>query len=290
MQRVRSRSCASPRPASHGRARRLAATSQIEQFVMTRRGVLALRADQILVADRPERDRARASRAAAGRTDRLGARAGRPHGRVAATHRARARRSTSTRSLGCRESRARDRSVACRALARRHAPRGGRAHGAHRGCADGASRSQPRDGAQAASTCVIQTEPGEGGVLHFLPNARDPARLRRSTTIACFRLHTVTWWSTDGEARPRHDSIAPASELAAVADGLVVTADRESLALTTPTGQQFLGYAFARREPDLPVAGAASRSRRRYQPPLVLDARPPRETPARDSERSPGAR
>ena len=126
-------------------------------------------------------------------------------------------------------------------------------------------------GHRTASTCVIQTEPGEGGVLPFLPNAPIPIGFVDSKTIACFRLNTVQWWSTDGEVIPHHDSIAPTTELVAVSNGQVVTADRESLLLTTATSQQYLGYAFADANQIYPSPGGLTLAKA-DQVPIVLDA------------------
>ena len=158
---------------------------------------------------------------------------------------------------------ARDRSVACRALARWHTSRQARS-GAHRGCADGRFDLQPRDGAQDRVDLCHPDRARRGWRPAVSPGCADPDRFVDSKTIS--RASGLTP-SSGGARTARLSRTTTASRPRRARRRLeqqVVTADRESLLLTTATS----GNTSATRSRDtnqIYQSPGASRSRRRIR-------------------------
>ena len=97
-------------------------------------------------------------------------------------------------------------------------------------------------GLAGAPICAetLKTQPPIG-LLHALDTTTTPLGFIDNTTLACRSSSGVTFWSLDGRAG-QIDGIVAAPELVSVGNGIVVTAERASLLLTTPTSVQYLGY------------------------------------------------
>jgi hypothetical protein len=88
-------------------------------------------------------------------------------------------------------------------------------------------------------------------------------------TLACFVLGQIQWWGIDGTKREAPARVAATPEMAAIGSGIIVTADRVSLALTTATTTQWLGYGLA--NPNMVRTGPTGITLAHGPQPLVID-------------------
>ena len=89
-----------------------------------------------------------------------------------------------------------------------------------------------------------EAQDGFGGLLQQAQRSGAPVGFVDPSTLAIVAFGRVVWCKLDGTKRPlEHDVLTP--ETVAVANGLTVMTDRESLVLVTDKTTQYLGYGIA---------------------------------------------